>query len=159
LSHLKAALTIVLLGLIGSLCLPTAGDAAVTVASGMPDASRQSAVVEQRLVVMEVTEAAGSPSIAETQATALATSYLATSSQATSIHARYVRLTLRGDNGGVAWGIQARPVWLVTFEGIPYPSATGSSDCSCSAYYWRPSTAVALDAGTGARVMSLGVTS
>src|SRR5437879_3511599 len=101
---MKAALTIVLLGLVGALCLPTAGDTAVAVASEVQDAARQNAVVEQRLVVMDVSEAAGSPSIAEAQATALATSYLGTSSQATSIRARYVSLTLRGDNGGIAFG-------------------------------------------------------
>jgi hypothetical protein len=72
---------------------------------------------------------------------------------------QYVALTIRNDNATVAWGVEARPVWLVTFQGVAYPAALGSRDCSCQAYYWRPNTVVALDAATGVPIMKLGVTS
>ena len=88
--------------------LATAGDASVE--SGRPPANATSrpAVLDQRLVVLEEAGATGQPAIAETRATALAASYLATSSQATGVRARYATVTLRGEDGQIAWGIPSR---------------------------------------------------
>jgi RES domain-containing protein len=106
-----------------------------------------------------MTPASAAPAVAISNATALATNYLGTSDQTTSPQADYGTLTIRDDQGQVAWGIAARPVWLVTFHGVAYPSALGPQDCSCQANYWRPNTVVAVDATTGIPVIKLGVTS
>ena len=154
---MKLVFTIVLLGLISSLCLPTAGDAAVAATSTPSSGINVSAVVEQRSVILDEATNPGTPTVPESQAITLATSYLGTSGQVSSIQTNFTTLTVRGDKGEVAWGIEAQPAWLVTFQGVAYPAANGASDCSCQAYYWRPNTVVAVDANTGAKIIKLGV--
>jgi len=135
------------------------GDVAPSSAGTSADVGHDQAVIEQRIVVVESIAATGQPSISEADAETAATRALATSSKPTSVDARYVVLTIRNEDGSVAWGFQSRPAWLVTFHGIGYPLAAASaSDCSCSAYYWRPSTVVALDAATGTVLVRMGVT-
>jgi hypothetical protein len=135
------------------MCVLTASDV-----NSAANVTRQNAVLEQRLVVLEMASDVGAPAIAEGQAVNVATRRLVTSASATNVQARALKLTLRNEAGDVAWGIQAWPVWLVTFKGIGYPLASASAgDCSCAAYYWRPDTAVVVDAQTGEPLLTLGV--
>jgi hypothetical protein len=157
--RLRSILALVLLALIGGLCLPTAGDTAFAAPAAKTAVTLQQAVGGQRLVILEEAPAPGRPPIADSEAMAVAASFVGTSGQATRNQPEYVRLTVRDEKGEVAWDIAARPVWLVTFPGVGYPSAVGSSDCSCLMNYWRPNTVVAVDASTGAPVIKLGVTS
>ncbi len=157
-SRTYAVVAVVLLGIVASLCLVTAGD--ISLAAVLPPevAIRQNAVLDQHLVSMEVASASGRPTIGEAQATVGAGALVPRSNGAASVEARYVTLTVRNENGGVAWGLRSQLVWLVTFLGVGYPTASmASADCSCLAYFWRPSTVAVVNSDTGAVIVYLGV--
>ncbi len=78
--------------------------------------------------------------------------------QATKVSSRYVAITMRTPDGAAAWGVQSRPVWLVTFQGAPYALAgLSQSSCSCAEFLKAPSTAVALDAQDASLVVAYGL--
>lgn len=92
---------------------------------------------------------AGSPAIDEATARRQAAPYVAGAPQATAVQARFVALTLATDRQ--AWNFQARPVWLVTYAGVPFMP----EGCACH----TPPTAntvVALDGHTGELVLVYG---
>jgi hypothetical protein len=151
----------ILVGLVAILCFATSGDASSASLQSTKETTHQSAVLDQSLVTLDLMPPASvTPSVDESHAIARATSALATASPASSVQTRQVTLTLRKADGAVAWGIQARPVWLITFQGIGYPLASATAgDCACAAYYWRPSTIIAIDARTGDVLLKLGVAS
>lgn len=118
---------------------------------------RMNAVLEQNLVVVEASGLSSNPVITDARAITLARTSLGTSSKETGVDTRHVAFTLRNDDGGIAWSMKDRAIWLVTFHGIGYPQATANAaDCSCAAAYWRPDTLVAVDAQSRSILMRLG---
>jgi hypothetical protein len=141
-------------GLVGCsrLGLPTAQPDQTTV--------QQSVLIDQQAVSMEWEPGIGSPPVDQNRALTLAASYVPGSTATTPVESRYVRLTLRDSDGKVVAGVQARPVWLVTFRGVAYlPAGSSATVCACATIYQRPSTVVSLDAQTGALITLLGADS
>jgi len=156
-SRLGSAIAGIVIIVAAGLCVVASGDAGFAATEPGPVAIRQSVLVDQQELDMEVKPGDGSPEVSQHRAMTLAASYLAGSTQATSVQSRYVLLTFRDADGKIAGGVQDRPAWLVTFRGVDYvPSSSSASVCSCAAVYQRPSTVVTLDARTGALITLLG---
>ncbi len=149
---------LLLIGIGGSLALLTSSDTTLAVVTGTTEALSQDIVIDQQLLVAQTSPAGGAPILTADQATTRARAYAPAADTATEVTARYVLLTLRDNAGKVVWGVRARPVWLVTFHGVVFaPTAAAHSGCSCVQFFQRPSTAVALDATTGALVVAYGL--
>lgn len=99
---------------------------------------------------LDETPAAGPPALSDAEARQRAARYLPGAPSAPAL-ARYVALTLRTAEGDTL--IRARPVWVVTYEGVPFVTER----CACHGPPDRPHTAVALDAASGELVLIYGV--
>jgi hypothetical protein len=96
----------------------------------------------------------GTPALSEAQARAEAGKYLNGLQQATSVAARYVRLTLANQTAVAdRRSIHERTVWLVSYAGVGF---SGPMQCECAAISAQPDTSVALDAASGKLVASFG---
>jgi hypothetical protein len=156
-SHLKAAAAVTLLGVALSVGLVASSDV-ISANAAASEPVQLNAVLDQQIVQLEMTPSVGQPAVAESQAIKLAESAVPSSTGSTGIQSQYVRLTIRGGDGQVIRGIDARPAWLITFKGVGYtPPGTSGSVCSCSMVYGRPNTLAALDAQTGAIIARMGV--
>jgi hypothetical protein len=99
----------------------------------------------------------GTPALTEAQARAEAARYLNGLQQATSVAARYVRLTLPNQMAVADHrSIYERTVWLVSYAGVGF---SGPSQCECATISAQPNTLVALDATSGKLVASFGTPS
>jgi hypothetical protein len=157
-SRSHAAVAIVVLSLGAGFGLIASNDVHLEASPRGQDVASAHAVADQEILVLDLAPGPGRPPIQEFQAITLAESLLPTLAESTSIQSRYVSLTLRDSDGGVAWGLQSRPAWLVTFKGVRYaPFGRAASACACSAIYERPNTMAALDARTGALISYFGI--
>jgi hypothetical protein len=96
----------------------------------------------------------GSPAVTEAQARAEAAKYLNGLQPATTVAARYLRLTLPTQTAVADHrSIQERAVWLVSYAGVAF---SGPPTCECAAISAQPNTSVALDASSGQLVASFG---
>jgi hypothetical protein len=137
--------------LIGGLALAACGGTAA--APGPP----QAIVVGHDFLSAEADAAPGRPAVSRERAVAAAEAAVPNWRAASGVTARYVALTLRAEDGQVALGVQARPVWLVLFGGVTYdPESAALSGCPCAPAYERPDTVVAVDARDGAQVVMYG---
>ena len=90
------------------------------------------------------------PALSAEEATTRARLAVARSGDATNISARYTLLTLTTvDDRAV---LQARPTWLVVYEGVSYSTP---ASCSCHESMF-PNTTVALDAQDGRILLAFG---
>jgi hypothetical protein len=94
--------------------------------------------------------AAGAPVLSDAEARQRAARYVP-GATADNAPARYVALTLLTAEGDAL--IRARPVWVVTYEGVPFVTER----CVCHGPPDRPNTAVALDAASGELVLIYGL--
>ena len=140
-----------------ALCCLASGDARFAANPPAHGTVQQSILVDQQVLVMELTTGVGTPEVDQRRALALAKSDLNGSVQATSVDSRYVMLTFRDADGNIAGGVHDRPAWLVTFRGVNYlPNSSSASVCACDAAYKRPSTVVTIDARNGALITAFG---
>ena len=99
----------------------------------------------------------GTPGLTEAQARAEAGKYVNGLQQATSVAARYVRLTLPNQTSVADHrSIHERTVWLISYAGVGF---SGPPQCECAAISAQPNTSVALDAASGKLVASFGTPS
>jgi hypothetical protein len=123
-------------------------------------AANQDAIVGQEVVTAHLSPLHAATALDHDQAVRAAQQFVPDHDQATAVDARLVALTMRDQHGAIAWNMQARPVWLVLFDGVAYQPASGpDAGCACSQYGDRPNTAVALDPRSGALVLTYGFTS
>jgi hypothetical protein len=116
----------------------------------------QAVEVGRDLMTAEVRDAPTRSPITHDQAIQAAKQYAPTWNTASTIDARFVTLTLQA-GGKVAWGVEARPVWLVRFEGARYAiNDVPMGSCACTDFDPRPSMAVALDGTDGSLVVAYG---
>lgn len=114
-------------------------------------------VVGQDRLLAEDAALSGAAAIPSAQAVQIAKQYVPIWAQARAVTARHVALTLRSNEGKVAWGVQDRAVWLVEFAGVRYaPPADPNSECACDRLFQPPNTAVAVDAHSGELVIDYG---
>lgn len=140
-----AAASLVLL--LASCALPFAGERVAV----------QRVIVGEDQLSAQVADLRGTPEVPPAQAVTIAERYAPAWQQASSVTTRYVTLTLRSSDGKVAWGVQGRTVWLVSFKGARYaPEGYPESKCACDRQFQPPNTAVAVDARTGALVIDYG---
>lgn len=117
----------------------------------------QDAIVGQEVVTAQLAPLHAASVLNHDQAVRAAQQFVPDHDQATKVDASLVALTMRDQHGAVAWNMQARPVWLVVFNGAAYQQASApDAGCACSQYSDRPNTAVALDPGSGALILTYG---
>lgn len=91
------------------------------------------------------------PSLVEAEARRRAAGYVVGAPGDSKVVARYVTLTVTSPEG--AQPVAARPVWLVTYVGVPFVS----QGCACHDLPDRANTVVVLDGSDGALVLLYGV--
>src|SRR5262245_34433591 len=99
---------------------------------------------------LEAAPAPGAPALDEAEARSRAARYVPGAPSATSAEARYVALTLTGEQSTVL--VNGRPVWLVTYVGVPFVTER----CACHGSPERANTLVALDGASGELVLLSG---
>lgn len=111
----------------------------------------------QDVVTAQFTALNDRSALGKDRAITLAEHFVPAWRSAKSVNAVLVRMTAHASPGGGSLGLDAKPVWLVTFAGAPY-RLTGGTDagCACGAQFNRSNTGVALDSRTGALVVIFG---
>jgi hypothetical protein len=122
---------------------------ATMVAPTAEPAVRQIVTGDGALHRLEERPPTGSPGIDEAAARLQAAPYVPGAPHATNVRARFVAATLTTDRP--AQSFQARPVWLVTYVGVPF----APEGCACHGPPMA-STEVALDGRTGNLVLVYG---
>jgi hypothetical protein len=156
-SQLRNALAGLLTAVAIALCLAVSSDVGFAATQRAATTVQRGVLVDQQVFDLELTPGTGNPPVDQARALKLAATYLPGSSRASGVESKYVLVTFRDARGAVAGGVEARPVWLVTFRGVSYsPSGSSASVCACAVVYQRPNTIATIDAETGTLVSLAG---